>query len=132
MSASAAPPHAALKASKTVTVAVRVRPYTEEEAKTEEGTGCPVHFNGETSLRVVTPIDRINERSGKTFTFDYVFWSADKNHDTFANQETVFDALGKEVLDNVFEGFNTSIFAYAHLQTPCHVCEEQVNINTLR
>jgi kinesin family protein 13 len=30
----------------------------------------------------------------------------------FANQEIVFDALGKDILENSFEGYNACIFAY--------------------
>jgi len=30
----------------------------------------------------------------------------------FASQEIVFDALGRDILDNAFQGYNACIFAY--------------------
>jgi len=32
--------------------------------------------------------------------------------DNFASQEIVFDALGRDILDNAFQGYNACIFAY--------------------
>jgi len=67
----------------------------------------------------------------KEFTFDYSFWSHDQSRN-FATQETVFEALGQDVLTNAFKGpvilflcfhlisdpffdavgFNATLFAY--------------------
>src|SRR5690606_26782220 len=48
----------------------------------------------------------------KTFTFDNSFWSVNKNDPHYADQETIYNALGEEFLDHNFEGYHTCIFAY--------------------
>ena len=48
----------------------------------------------------------------KTFAFDHCFYSLDPGADNFASQEIVFDALGRDILDNAFQGYNACIFAY--------------------
>ncbi|XP_076456377.1 kinesin-like protein KIF13A [Babylonia areolata] len=49
----------------------------------------------------------------KVFTFDHCFWSIDKNDsDKYADQQKVFDFVGKGVLDQALEGYNGCIFAY--------------------
>ena len=48
----------------------------------------------------------------KVFNFDHSFWSHDTNDDHFQDQEKVFQALGGDVLDNAFQGYNACIFAY--------------------
>ncbi|KAJ7391855.1 hypothetical protein OS493_016145 [Desmophyllum pertusum] len=59
----------------------------------------------------------------KKFTFDFSYWSHDgfeenadgylgKANPNYADQMTVYNDLGKGVLKNAWEGFNTSLFAY--------------------
>jgi len=48
----------------------------------------------------------------KIFAFDHCFYSLDPGADNFASQEIVFDALGRDILDNAFQGYNACIFAY--------------------
>lgn len=59
----------------------------------------------------------------RPFTFDYSFWSHDgfeinkegiavKTNDQYADQDHVYDCLGKQVLDNAWEGYNCCLFAY--------------------
>ncbi|KAL1139626.1 hypothetical protein AAG570_006606 [Ranatra chinensis] len=48
----------------------------------------------------------------KTFAFDHCFYSTDSGSSEFASQETVFDCLGTDILDNAFQGYNACIFAY--------------------
>eukprot|EP00954_Amorphochlora_amoebiformis_P012643 989094-Amorphochlora_amoeboformis.AAC.1 len=57
----------------------------------------------------------------RTYTFDYSFWSHDpKNKRKFAGQkyyqqsdlDKVFETLGKVILDNAFNGYNSSLLAY--------------------
>ena len=59
----------------------------------------------------------------RPFTFDYSFWSHDgfkidsngvavKVSEQYANQDHVYDCLGKQVLDNAWEGYNCCLFAY--------------------
>ncbi|KAE8737577.1 hypothetical protein FOCC_FOCC016961, partial [Frankliniella occidentalis] len=48
----------------------------------------------------------------KTFAFDHCFDSLDPASPKFASQEEVFDSLGRDILENAFEGYNACIFAY--------------------
>lgn len=48
----------------------------------------------------------------KTFAFDHCFYSLDPSLESFASQDVVFDALGRDILDNAFQGYNACIFAY--------------------
>ncbi|KAI9318181.1 hypothetical protein BX666DRAFT_2026588 [Dichotomocladium elegans] len=48
----------------------------------------------------------------KAFTFDKSYWSADKNAPNYADQQTVYNDLGEELLDHAFDGYNCCIFAY--------------------
>lgn len=59
----------------------------------------------------------------KTFTFDYSFWSHDgfkPNSEgysvpvgnRYADQNAVYNCLGKQVLDNAWEGYHCCLFAY--------------------
>jgi kinesin family protein 1 len=51
------------------------------------------------------------EENVKAFTFDKSYWSADKDDDHFADQELVYNDLGRELLDHAFDGYNCCIFA---------------------
>ncbi|CAH0695468.1 unnamed protein product [Spodoptera exigua] len=48
----------------------------------------------------------------KTFAFDHCFYSLDPSLPHFASQKTVFECLGRDILDNAFDGYNACIFAY--------------------
>lgn len=48
----------------------------------------------------------------KTFAFDHCFASIDPEKENFASQEVVFDSLGRDILENAFQGYNACIFAY--------------------
>jgi len=63
------------------------------------------------------------EEKKKEFTFDYSFWShdgfkvnddgySDPIDDRYADQRKVYDAVGKEILDNAWIGYNCCLFAY--------------------
>lgn len=47
----------------------------------------------------------------KAFTFDKSYWSADKNSPSYADQQTVYNDMGEELLDHAFDGYNCCIFA---------------------
>lgn len=53
----------------------------------------------------------------KTFAFDHCFYSIDPDVENFASQETVFDCVGRDILDNAFQGYNACIFAYGQTGT---------------
>jgi hypothetical protein len=59
----------------------------------------------------------------RNFTFDYSFWSHDGYEekpngllvaadDRYADQQSVYDKLGTEVLDNAWDGYHCCLFAY--------------------
>jgi hypothetical protein len=48
----------------------------------------------------------------QTFNFDHSFWTFNKKDATYVDQVGVFDALGPDIMVNVFEGFNACVFAY--------------------
>lgn len=51
----------------------------------------------------------------KAFTFDESYWSADIEDDDYADQEMVYNDLGKELLDHAFNGYNCCLFACKYL-----------------
>lgn len=102
-----------------VRVVVRVRGFLPRE--TERGAKCLVAMDPDsqvTTLSAPNHTDPANVRSknrrveGKVFTFDQSFWSYDVRDKHYANQETIYQVLGEELLDANFQGYNTCIFAY--------------------
>jgi kinesin family member 1 len=73
-----------------------------------------------------TSITQPETDAPKMFTFDFSYWShdgfkkdektgcsvADGPDSKYASQQTVYEDLGKIVLDNAFDGYNCSLFAY--------------------
>jgi hypothetical protein len=99
-------------------VAVRVRPFNDRER--ERNAGCCIQMKGPTT--VITDPATGKE---KPYTFDYSFWShdgfdtrddgymfKDSDESPYADQQSVYEALGKEVLDNAWEGYHCCLFAY--------------------
>jgi len=95
-------------AGNSVTVAVRVRPMNKREIGL--GTKCCIEMDGNQTI-LQSPNNTVHKQN-KVFAFDYSFWSMDPSNSKFADQETVFNGVGKQVLDNAIEGFNACIFAY--------------------
>lgn len=55
---------------------------------------------------------RAAERKTMAFSFDKSYWSAgDRNDSDYCSQQTLYDDLGKELLDHGFSGFNACILA---------------------
>lgn len=46
------------------------------------------------------------------FTFDFSYWSHERNDSHFAPQVKVFEDLGMDVVENAFNGYNVCVFAY--------------------
>lgn len=63
---------------------------------------------------------RATERKLMTFTFDKSYWSAGpRDEPGYCSQETLYDDLGKELLDHGFAGFNACIVACtSHVGSP--------------
>ena len=107
----------------SVKVAVRVRPFNDREIKL--GAKLCVEMNGP-QTKVINPMggDGANKSGERTFTFDYSFWSHDGFEETddgmslpckgstYADQKLVYEALGKQVLDNAWQGYHCCLFAY--------------------
>ncbi|XP_040583928.1 kinesin-like protein KIF13A isoform X2 [Lepeophtheirus salmonis] len=97
--------------SNKINVAVRVRPFNKREI--ELGTGCIVQMqNNQTILLPPPPIEKDSQKQPKTFAFDECFNSLDPSKPDFDGQEQVFNNVGKDILDNAFQGYNACIFAY--------------------
>ncbi|EJU06137.1 kinesin-like protein [Dacryopinax primogenitus] len=53
------------------------------------------------------------EKKTMAFSFDKSYWSAGpRDAPEYCSQQTLYDDLGKELLDHAFEGFNACILAY--------------------
>ena len=100
----------------SVKVAVRVRPFNTRE-KDNKST-CDIEMIGnQTTIR-----DELGQP--RTFTFDHSFWSHDcyieqengylspDSSGKYADQNFVFDTLGRQILDNAWEGYHCCLFAY--------------------
>ncbi|CAH0727551.1 unnamed protein product, partial [Brenthis ino] len=98
-------------ASDKIKVAVRVRPFNRREI--ELGTQCVVEMEGQQTVLQYPQSTHDKERKQpKTFAFDHCFYSLEPTLPNFASQKTVFECLGRDILDNAFEGYNACIFAY--------------------
>ncbi|MCQ2820775.1 MAG: hypothetical protein MJ252_26245, partial [archaeon] len=99
----------------SIKVGVRVRPFNAREA----GDNCVI-----TMVDKSTFIEDPTNHQKKQFTFDHSFWSHDQYTveddgyfrpvpgGPYADQEHVFNTLGKEILDNAWEGYHCCLFAY--------------------
>ncbi|XP_071824596.1 kinesin-like protein KIF28 isoform X3 [Apostichopus japonicus] len=108
-----------MSGGESVKVAVRVRPFNGREK--ERGAKCIIEMEGP-QTRIHNP--ETPKDDPKTFAFDFSYWSHDaftEDDDgilnavpgsNYASQKMVFDDLGQGVLDNAFQGFNCSLFAY--------------------
>lgn len=106
-----------------VRVAVRVRPFNGREIS----RGCSRVVDMEGPLTTMTNPKDPSDR--KTFTFDHSFWSfdgfvtdpasgvfgPDPDHprgSEYCGQDRIFEELGKPMLDDAFDGYNTTLFSY--------------------
>ena len=100
----------------SVKVAVRVRPFNTREK--DSNSICCIEMNQtQTTIK-----DELGQP--RTFTFDNSFWSHDSyielengylspdDSGKYTDQKIVFETLGKEILDNAWEGYNCCLFAY--------------------
>ncbi|XP_041121988.1 kinesin-like protein KIF28P [Polyodon spathula] len=103
----------------SIKVAVRVRPFNQREKVLQ--CKCIVSMLG--SSTQVTDPKNLNNR--KSFLFDHCYWSHDEYteneegvhvsdgpHSRYADQGKVFNDLGRIILENVWRGFNATLFAY--------------------
>ncbi|RUS18586.1 hypothetical protein BC937DRAFT_88595 [Endogone sp. FLAS-F59071] len=88
-----------------IKVVVRCRPLNSRELA--RGATMLIRMEGNQTI-ISTPDDQKkgNEQDVKPFTFDKSYWSADKNDPTYADQQTVYNDVGEELLDHAFDGYN--------------------------
>ena len=100
----------------SVQVGVRVRPFNTREKKLS--SKCIISMPGENQTRIVD-----EKGKEKIYTFDHSFWSHDgyKTLDDgylspvdekYADQKYIFNTVGKQVLDNAWQGYHCCLFAY--------------------
>ena len=100
----------------SVQVGVRVRPFNAREKKLS--SKCIISMPGENQTHITN-----DKEKEKIFTFDYSFWSHDDYKilddgylspisDKYADQKKVFNSVGKQVLDNAWQGYHCCLFAY--------------------
>lgn len=107
--------------AENVKVAVRVRPFNQRELNKK--AKLIIQMRGNTTA-IMDPV--FMDKPGvepKKFTFDYSYWSHDgfseredgylfPTEPSYADQNRVFDDLGRGVLENAWKGYNCSLFAY--------------------
>ena len=101
----------------SVKVAVRVRPFNSREIQLGKDK-CVVEMKGNQTI-----LNKGVGHAPRDFAFDYSFWSHDQfieeengyltsNGGDYADQQRVFEQVGKEVLDNAWKGYHCCLFAY--------------------
>ncbi|KAI8089150.1 uncharacterized protein BX664DRAFT_332300 [Halteromyces radiatus] len=95
-----------------IKVVVRCRPLNSREIK--RGASILIEMKGDQTVISKPEEARTGKESEdrKAFTFDKSYWSADKNDPSYADQETVYNDLGEDLLNHAFDGYNCCIFAY--------------------
>lgn len=101
----------------SVKVAVRVRPFNTREKRKQSDCIIRMHQNSTVVTHPETLHLERKKQHNQQFTFDYSFWSHDEKNDDFASQETVFEDMGRYILDNIYKGYNCALLAYG--QTGC-------------
>ena len=100
----------------SIVVGVRVRPFNQREKARE--SQCCIDMPGGNQTKIFDDTGK-----EKTFTFDHSFWSHDgyrtlengymePEDDKYADQKIVFDTVGKQILDNAWQGYHCCLFAY--------------------
>jgi len=88
----------------SIEIAVRVRPFASNEA----GQECIVAMRDK-------DVQLKNPKTGSwdSFAFTHAFWSHDSNNGRklYTNAD-LYDQVGAKILNNSYEGFNSTVFAY--------------------
>ncbi|XP_013103860.2 kinesin-like protein Klp98A [Stomoxys calcitrans] len=99
--------------SSSIKVAVRVRPFNSREEDMD--AVCIVEMENKKTRLLKPKLQALRDAGRENhhdFTFDYSYWSFDKNDKHFATQEQVYNDLGTDVIDCAFQGYNACVFAY--------------------
>ncbi|CAM9123185.1 unnamed protein product, partial [Phaeothamnion confervicola] len=106
-----------------VRVAVRVRPMTANEAAvgaqsivSVEGSSCivvdPTAFSAANAVERESGQQLDVSTWARPFAFDHCYASVDPRDAEYAGQERIYADLGTRLLQQAWEGYNCSIFAY--------------------
>ena len=95
-----------------VTVAVRVRPFTQREIALQTVKCVEMHANDEDNQQCWIVDPKKTSAGPSTFRFDYCFDSFDIGATKFASQEMVFYSLGIDLLAKAWSGYHSCLFAY--------------------
>ncbi|RCH85478.1 kinesin-like protein Klp8 [Rhizopus azygosporus] len=89
-----------------IKVVVRCRPMNSREIA--RGAVGLIRMEGNQTIISRPPDQRTGKESEdvKAFTFDKSYWSADKNDPRYADQQTVYNDLGVDLLNHAFDGYN--------------------------
>lgn len=61
-----------------------------------------------------------NGKVKATFKYTRAFNSVNPEDDAYASQQAIYDVIGKQILDNAFEGYNACLLAYGQTgSSPC-------------
>ena len=111
--------------AKAIVVGIRVRPFNAREVKFN--SSCIVSMEGNCTRIHETQNGKPLMVKPREFVFDYAFWTHSKDGSgapaplagtappappPFADQQFVYERLGVQIVENVFEGFNSCLFAY--------------------
>lgn len=94
-----------------LTVAVRVRPMNSKECTTPSVINVISVDDKEITVLAGTNADS-SAGVSHSFFYDYAFWSCNRHHDNYADQDTVFKGTTMPLIDKAFEGYNACLFAY--------------------
>ncbi|KAK3596008.1 hypothetical protein CHS0354_032527 [Potamilus streckersoni] len=103
----------------SVKVAVRVRPLNTREINLDSKFN--IQMDGQKTIITNTKVPEgvavgdVGREAirVKAFTFDFSFWSVDKNDTAcYHSQEYVYQCLGVDVVQSGYEGYNACVFAY--------------------
>jgi len=89
--------------AESIKVALRVRPFNSLELSLD--STCVVRMDGQNTTLLA-------HGHPKTFTFDFSYWSFDRNDSNFVDQDAIMHDIGNEILINALEGYNGCLFAY--------------------
>jgi hypothetical protein len=109
-----------------VKVVVRIRPLSSEERRAGSRVILSHRPQSDQSLIVFDPstYEIINKPEyasvdpscwSREFAYDQCLWSVDNAAQEYADQETVFESVGRPVLDWILDGFNCCVFAFGQV-----------------
>lgn len=95
--------------SDSIKVAIRVRPFNALE-KSKDAKAC-VEVDGQ-QVKVYQPEPNQNEEP-KQYAFHRCYWSTDDSMGyPPINNNDIFEDIGKDILNHVYQGYDATIFAY--------------------